>query len=313
MIKLNAVLRTRTVSRRQGICAELRRVPWRAEIGIVGQIQTANGHGIDAEIIKDIDPLSGTGSISITNTGSIVAGGSFMRSIVISGTLHRHHGSISAPLSEVSDWRCLAVQPFSRKLGRLQGTAGRRSKSAMSYLQGPAISGTGATIVRPHSDHREPRWHIDERGQGSRARRFIPAGTFAPGTPAVRHINGGGRQSARSRLARSYLVQVNPSSTTSANVTGTASLSGQRTGHIRTRQLHGQPRYDILHSSGLGGTTFASLGTTNLPANFIASLSYSATDVFLNPDGIPRPAPIIAGRRVRQLERQPEQRCKRAE
>ncbi len=41
-------------------------------------------------------------------------------------------------------------------------------------------------------------------------------------------------------------------------------------------------QYDILHSTGLGGTNFAGLGTTNLPAGFNATLTYSSTDAFLN-------------------------------
>src|SRR5262249_37508262 len=41
--------------------------------------------------------------------------------------------------------------------------------------------------------------------------------------------------------------------------------------------------YTILSAAGgLGGTTFGALTTTNLPANFTANLSYTATDVILN-------------------------------
>ena len=78
-----------------------------------------------------------------------------------------------------------------------------------------------------------------------------------------------------------YLVQVNPSTASFANVTSTAALAGTvnavfAPGSYLVRQ------YDILHSTGLGGTTFNVLSTTNLPANFAASLSYTGTDVFLN-------------------------------
>src|SRR5262249_11584391 len=74
---------------------------------------------------------------------------------------------------------------------------------------------------------------------------------------------------------------VNPASASIANVSGTATLAGNvlaafAPGSYVARQ------YDILHSAGLGGTTFGSLGTTNLPANFAANLSYSATDVFVD-------------------------------
>jgi len=75
-----------------------------------------------------------------------------------------------------------------------------------------------------------------------------------------------------------YQVQVNSSTTSFANVTGAASLAGTvqailAPGSFVTRQ------FDILRSGGLNGTTFSAV--TNLPG-FGTTLSYSATDVFLN-------------------------------
>ncbi len=77
-----------------------------------------------------------------------------------------------------------------------------------------------------------------------------------------------------------YLVQVTPSAAARTNVSGTAALGGTvqavfAPGSYVARQ------YDILHSTGLGGTAFSGLTTANQPG-FNASLSYSATDVFLN-------------------------------
>ena len=40
-------------------------------------------------------------------------------------------------------------------------------------------------------------------------------------------------------------------------------------------------RYAILHSAGLGGTTFSGVSTSNVPADFTASLSYTGTDAIL--------------------------------
>jgi autotransporter-associated beta strand protein len=78
-----------------------------------------------------------------------------------------------------------------------------------------------------------------------------------------------------------YLVQVNTTTASLANVGGTASLNGTvqaafAPGSYVSRQ------YDILHSAGLGGTAFATFSTTNLPSNFTAKLSYTSTDVLLN-------------------------------
>ncbi|MFZ1924106.1 MAG: autotransporter domain-containing protein [Xanthobacteraceae bacterium] len=78
-----------------------------------------------------------------------------------------------------------------------------------------------------------------------------------------------------------YLVQVNPTLATNANVSGTAALAGT----VETVFSPGSyvvKSYDILHAAGgLGGTTFSGL-TGPAPVNFTDSLSYTATDVYLN-------------------------------
>src|SRR5260370_7433704 len=81
-----------------------------------------------------------------------------------------------------------------------------------------------------------------------------------------------------------YVVQVNPSTASSTSVTsgGIATLAGSvqaafAAGSYATRT------YTILSAAGgLGGTTFNTLTTSNLPAGFTASLSYTATDTILN-------------------------------
>jgi autotransporter-associated beta strand protein len=80
-----------------------------------------------------------------------------------------------------------------------------------------------------------------------------------------------------------YLTQVNSTTASLVNVTGTATLAGSVLATFAPG-TYLQKQYTILTSAGLSGTTFSGLATTNLPANFIASLSYNAadTDVFLN-------------------------------
>lgn len=81
-----------------------------------------------------------------------------------------------------------------------------------------------------------------------------------------------------------YLVQVDPSSASKANLTagGTATLAGTvqaslAPGSYVTRS------YTILSASGgLGGTTFDGLTANGLPAGFKASLGYTGNDVVLN-------------------------------
>ena len=109
---------------------------------------------------------------------------------------------------------------------------------------------------------------------------IVNGGTLAPGNSG----NPTGALTVAGDLAFQsgaiYLVQINPTTASFANVTGTASLAGNvlaafAPGSYLTKQ------YTILHSTGLNGA-FAALGTTNLPAGFDASLSYTGTDVVLN-------------------------------
>jgi autotransporter-associated beta strand protein len=77
-----------------------------------------------------------------------------------------------------------------------------------------------------------------------------------------------------------YLVQVNPSTASFANVTGTASLAGTVQA-VFAPGIYIPATYTILRSAGLNGTTFSSL-SANVPANFLGTLSYTPTDVLLN-------------------------------
>ena len=78
-----------------------------------------------------------------------------------------------------------------------------------------------------------------------------------------------------------YLVQLNATTSTLAKVTGTATLGGNVLAAFAPG-TYLQKQYTILQSAGLGGTTFAGFSTTNIPAGFIASLSYTPTSVLLN-------------------------------
>src|SRR6266446_5183983 len=104
-------------------------------------------------------------------------------------------------------------------------------------------------------------------------------GTFAPG-------NSPGTMTVAGNLAFQsgalYVVQVNSTTASSANVAGSATLAGTvqaafAAGSYATRT------YTILSAAGgLGGTIFNTLTTSNLPPGFTASLSYTATDAILN-------------------------------
>jgi uncharacterized protein with beta-barrel porin domain len=106
--------------------------------------------------------------------------------------------------------------------------------------------------------------------------------TFSPGTPGV----PGTTLTIIGNLAFAsgavYLVQINPTAASSVNVSGGAQLSGASVNASFASGNYFQKQYTILAAAGgLGGTTFAGLNNTNLPAGFTSSLSYSADDVLL--------------------------------
>jgi autotransporter-associated beta strand protein len=106
-------------------------------------------------------------------------------------------------------------------------------------------------------------------------------GTFAPG-------NSPGTMTVAGNLAFQsgalYLVQVNPSNASSANVItgGSASLAGTVGATFASGSYVSRTFTILLAGGGLGGTTFNSLTTSNLPAGFTANLSYTNSDVILN-------------------------------
>ncbi len=104
-------------------------------------------------------------------------------------------------------------------------------------------------------------------------------GIFAPGTPGTPGTSMAVSGNLAFQSGAIYLVQINPSAASFANVTGTAGLAGNvlvnfAPGNYVTRQ------YDILHAAGGRTGTFAAV-SSNI-AGFATSLSYTNTDVFLN-------------------------------
>jgi len=76
-----------------------------------------------------------------------------------------------------------------------------------------------------------------------------------------------------------YVVYLNGTTATLANVTGTAALAGTVQASF-ARGTYLSRTYDLLHASGLSGT-FSNLITTNAPPGLF-NLDYTATDVFLD-------------------------------
>src|SRR3954447_19646074 len=119
----------------------------------------------------------------------------------------------------------------------------------------------------------------------------VSGGTFAPGdgTP-------GSSMTVTGNLAfqsgAMYLVTLNPTTASFANVGGTASLNGTAAA-LYLAGNYISKKYTILTAAGGVSGTFGSLVNTNVPANFSSSLSYDANNAYINLtlNFVPNPAP----------------------
>jgi autotransporter-associated beta strand protein len=116
-------------------------------------------------------------------------------------------------------------------------------------------------------------------GTGILGNTTISGGTLAPG-------NSIGTITVNGNLALGpgslYLVEVSPTEADRTNVTGTATLDGTVTAVFEAGSYMDNSYTILSAAGGLGGSTFGSLNTINLPAGFEAELDYSGGDVLLN-------------------------------
>jgi uncharacterized protein with beta-barrel porin domain len=104
-------------------------------------------------------------------------------------------------------------------------------------------------------------------------------GTLMPGLPGtIGTLNVSGNLTFASAAA--YLIQVSPANAARTNITGSAALGGSVQAAFQPGSNIARS-YDILSAAGGRNGTFSGVTTTGIPG-FAASLSYTATDVFLN-------------------------------
>ncbi len=150
--------------------------------------------------------------------------------------------------------------PTNINSGTLDVTGSIASSSLTTVAKGATLTGTGTV--------------------GST--QINAGGTFTPGngTPGTSMTVAGNLAFASGAL---YLVQVNPSNATSANVSGTATVTGATVDAQFALGSYVKHQYTILTAAGgLGGTTFGGLTNINLPTGTSDSLSYDADHVYLN-------------------------------
>jgi uncharacterized protein with beta-barrel porin domain len=118
-------------------------------------------------------------------------------------------------------------------------------------------------------------------GTGSVTTLTMSGGIFAPGngTPGSSMTVSG---SLAFQSGAFYLVQLNPTTSSLANVTGNATLGGATVNAMFANGTYVARQYTILTAGGGVSGTFGSVVNTNLPSGFKTALSYDAKDAFLN-------------------------------
>jgi uncharacterized protein with beta-barrel porin domain len=128
----------------------------------------------------------------------------------------------------------------------------------------------------------------------------LSGGTFAPGpssgTPGVMTVTG----NLAFQSGAIYLVQVNPSTSSTSNVSGTATLGGTVQANFAPGTFL-ERSYTILSATGGRIGTFGALATLGLPAGFQASLSYTGNTAVLDLSAqlVPPPGPPAPGQPAR--------------
>jgi autotransporter-associated beta strand protein len=150
--------------------------------------------------------------------------------------------------------------PTNVNVGTLDVTGSIASSSLTTVASGAALIGTGTVgSVQINS-----------------------GGTFAPGAAGVPGTSMTIAGNLALQSGTSYQVYLNPSSTTFANVTGTASLNGNVLASFASGSYVSKQYTILTATGGLGGTTFAGLINTGLPSGASDSLSYDPDHVYLN-------------------------------
>jgi autotransporter-associated beta strand protein/probable HAF family extracellular repeat protein len=116
-------------------------------------------------------------------------------------------------------------------------------------------------------------------GNGIVGNTTVNGGTLSPGNSiGLLTVQG----SLVLTAASSYMVEVSPSAADRTNVAGTATLGGATVNASFTAGAYVAKQYTIVNATGGVSGTFNSLANTNLPTNFVSSLSYDTNNAYLN-------------------------------
>lgn len=119
----------------------------------------------------------------------------------------------------------------------------------------------------------------------------LPFASFSPGAVGIPGTSMTITGNLAIQSGALYLVYLDPSTSTFANVTGTAALAGTVNATFATGTYISKV-YTILNAGSINGT-FTALTTNNLPSNFTASLAYDSAHAYLDLTLNFNPAPVF--------------------
>jgi YVTN family beta-propeller protein/autotransporter-associated beta strand protein len=258
------------------------------------QLQVTTGTATQAAVISELNgprPLEKIGGGTLVLTAANTYSGP---TTITAGTLQLGNGGTSGSiLGNVVNNAVFAVNRSDLFTfgGVISGTGafqqngtGATMLTAINTYSGPTSVNAGTLVVNGSIANSAVTVNAGATlaGIGTVGATTIKSGgTFAPGnSPGTITVQG----NLAFQSGALYLVQVNPSTASSTNVTagGSATLAGTVQAAFASGSYAARTYTILSAAGGLNGTTFNNLTTTNLPAGFTASLSYTATDAILN-------------------------------
>jgi autotransporter-associated beta strand protein len=238
-----------------------------------GTLALTGSGSIAASSGVNITNSSGKFDISETNSGATITSlaGAANSSVILGGktlTLSNSSGTFAGIISGSG--------------GALVLTSGAQTLSGMNTYTGATTINGGALAVNGSISSSNVTVNAGGilGGTGTVGSTVInSAGVLAPGN-SIGTITVNGNLTLGS--GSTYQIEASPSAADRTNVTGTATLTGSNLQVSFSPGSYLAKQYTLLHAAGLGGTTFSTLSSENLPSGFKSSLSYTTTDVILN-------------------------------
>jgi autotransporter-associated beta strand protein len=239
-----------------------------ADIGLLGSNTIASSSKVILDGTLDLSvTLSGSSIKSLSGTTGMVWMGSGI-ALTITAANDTFAGSIGATAGDAGS---LVLSGGTEKLTGTSHYSGATTINGGTLeVDGTIATSSGVTVNAGGT----------LSGVGSVGNTQVNSGgTFAPGAGVPGPMSVAGNLAFQSGAI--YLVQVNPSTASSAAVTGTATLAGATVNAAFASGSYVAKQYTILTAGSVNGA-FGTLVNSNLPKGFQTSLSYDGTHAYLD-------------------------------